>query len=310
MARAARAAASFSGKAAPVADVTSSPYLAPLLALGASLCFGIGWHLIRQGLYHLDSQRGSAISIATTTLCLALLAPLWFQVQDWRNPGLLAFVVAGLVHPVLSRYLGYEANRRVGPTVSMTFDSTSPLFAAALAIGLLGESPSPGIALGTLLTVGGVTVIYWTPIAPAAAMRVAVLFALGAALFRAVGMVAGKVGLNVLPNPLMAAFVTFAVSALIALGTARWQGKALLRPLLAGAKPWWFVGSGILSAIASVCLYDALLIGDAVVVIPIVCATPLFTMMAGALLGLETLTRRIVLGVVIAVAGVILVSTS
>lgn len=287
-----------------------SPPPAPLLALAAAFCFGAGWHLIRQGLDHLDSQRGSAISITTTTLCFALMAPLWFEAQDWRNPGLLAFAAAGLVHPVLSRYLGYEANRRVGPTLSMTFDSTSPLFAAALSIGLLGESLSPGIGVGTLLTVGGVMFLYWTPVAPAAVMQAAVLLALGAALFRAVGMVAGKFGLVLLPNPFMAAFVTFAVSMLLALAAARLRRRSLLRPLLSRAGAWWFVGSGLMSALASVCLYLALLSGDALVVIPIVSATPLFTLLVGVLLGLEVLSRRIVLGVVAAVAGVALVSLS
>ena len=285
-------------------------HLAPLLALAAAFCFGAGWHLIRRGLDHLDSQRGAAISITTTTLCFAAMAPLWFQAQDWRNPGLLAFAAAGLVHPVLSRYLGYEANRHVGPTLSMTFDSTSPLFAVALAIGLLGESLSPGIGLGTLLTVGGVMFLYWTPVAPAAVMQAAVLLALGAAFFRAVGMVAGKLGLTLLPNPFMAAFVTFAVSMFVALGAARLRGKALLRPLLAGAGSWWFVASGVVSALASVCLYFALLLGDALIVIPVVSATPLFTLTISVLLGLEALTRRVVLGVVVAVAGVILVSLS
>ena len=287
----------------------SPALLAPALSLLAAIIYGAVAQFIRLGLRHLDSQRGSAISILTTLAWFILMSPWWFRLDDWRNPGLLAFVLAGLVHPVLSRYCAYESNRRVGATVSSTFDATSPLFGAALAILFLGEVLTPSILSGTLLAVGGVMFIYWTPMAPALVMRAAVLFSFGAAAFRAVGLVAGKFGLGVLPNPFMAAFVTFAVSALLAVGLLALQRKSLVK-YLTKAGPWWFVGAGTLSSGASVCLYFALLHGKAIVVIPIVAAAPLFTLMTGMLFGLEKLTMRIFVGVFITIVGVALVAVS
>jgi len=210
---------------------------------------------------------------------------------------------------VLSRYCAYESNRRVGATVSSTFDATSPLFGTVLAILFLGEVLTLGILGGTLLAVGGVMFIYWTPLAPALVMQAAVLFSFGAAAFRAVGLVAGKFGLNILPNPFMAAFVTFAVSALLALGLLTIQRKSIVKHL-AKSGTWWFVLAGTLSACASVCLYFALLHGEAVVVIPIVSAAPLFTLITGMLFGLGKLNLRITTGSIVTIVGVALVSVS
>ena len=237
------------------------------------------------------------------------------RVKEWLNPGLLAFAVAGLVHPVLSRYCAYEANRRVGATISGTLDATAPLFAAfaaALAILFLGEGVTTGVIIGTVFAVGGVMFIYWTPVAPAVVMQVAVLFSFGTAMFRAFGMVAGKFGLNVLPNPFWAAFVTFAMSALIAVSVLTIQRKTVVTHLRT-AGTWWFVASGVVSACASVCLYFALLYGDAIIVIPIVSAAPLFTMFIGMVFGLEKLeklTGHVMIGMLVTVAGVALVALS
>ena len=287
----------------------SSPLLSPLLALVAAIIYGLVAQTTRLGLNFLDPQRGSAISILTTLTCFAVMSPWWFSPGEWMNPGLLAFVVAGLVHPVLSRYCAYESNRRIGATASSTFDATSPLFGAVLAILFLGEVLSPGILVGTLFAVVGVMFIYWAPSTSVLVMRAAVLFSFGAALFRAVGLVAGKFGLNVLPNPFMAAFVTFAVSAMLAVSLLVVQRKPLVRHL-AKSGSWWFVVSGVMSAVASVCIYFALLHGRAVVVIPIVSAAPLFTLLAGWLFGLEKLTTRIILGVAITITGMAFVSLS
>ena len=286
-----------------------SSLLSPALALAAAVIYGIVAQSTRLGLNYLDSQRGSALSILTTLSCFVLISPWWFSVQDWLNPGLFAFALAGLVHPVLSRYFAYEANRRVGATISSTFDATSPLFGAVLAILFLGEVLSSGLVGGTLLVMLGVMFVYWAPATPSLVMQTAVLFSFGAALFRAVGLVAGKFGLNVLPNAFMAAFVTFAVSALLAVSLLKVQRKSLVKHLTKSGS-WWFVVSGVLSAGASVCVYFAFLHGRAVVVIPIVSAAPLFTLLIGRVFGLEKLTARIILGVSVTISGVALVSFS
>lgn len=111
-----------------------SPALALTFALLAAVLFGVSAHAVRQGLQYLDPQSGTVVSIGTTVICLLLISPWWMHLDDWRNLGVWVFTLGGLMHPVFSRLMAYEANRRVGPTVSATFDGTSPLFAAGMAM--------------------------------------------------------------------------------------------------------------------------------------------------------------------------------
>ena len=111
-----------------------------MFSLIAAVLFGVSTTAVRLGLKYLDPQTGSVVSIATTVVCLLLVSPWWMHAGYWSNPGVWVFAVGGLVHPVFSRLMAYEANKRVGPTVSSTFDGTSPLFAAGMAIAFLDES--------------------------------------------------------------------------------------------------------------------------------------------------------------------------
>ena len=139
---------------------------------------------VRAGLRHLDSRTGAIVSIGGTVGCYLLVSPLWMRAEDWINPGLLIFAAFGFVHPWLSRYMAYEANRRVGATISATFEANSPLFTTALAIVFLGERLTLLLAAGTLMTVVGIGWIYWNREVAASIMRAAALLALGAMVLR------------------------------------------------------------------------------------------------------------------------------
>ena len=226
---------------------------------------------------------------------------------DWTNPGLLLFAGFGLLHPWLSRYMAYEANRRVGATISSTFDANSPLFTAALAMIFLGERLTAALAFGTLMTVVGMLWIYWNRAVAASIMRAAALLALGAVILRSVLNIVGKVGLELMPNPVMGAFATYGVSLLCALGFHRLRARGRAIPILRGGAGW-FVLVGVLTSIGTFCFFSALLRGQVVVVAPILASYPLFTMLAAKLIGTERLARRAMAGVVIVVAGVAVVS--
>ena len=290
-----------------VTSLTQADWLTPMFSLIAAVLFGSGTTAVRQGLRYLDPQTGSVVSIATTVACLLLIAPWWMQASYWSNPGIWVFAAGGLVHPIFSRLMAYEANKRVGPTVSSAFDGTSPLFAAGMAIAFLDESLTLPIAIGTVLTMGGVMALYWSPSISSRLMQAAALFAVGAAFLRALIGVIGKYGLEMLPSPLMGGFVAYLVSAIAAsmiLG-ARHRSNPIdfHRTGLA-----WFMLSGIISGVAVTCFFYALLYGDVIVVTPIVSTVPLFAMLTAVAFGIDRITGRIVLAVFIVIAGVVVVS--
>lgn len=287
--------------------MTESWWHTPGFSLIAAVLFGASTNAVRQGLRYLDPQTGSVVSIVTTLLCLLAAAPWWMQASYWSNPGVWVFAAGGLVHPIFSRLLAYEANRRVGPTVSSTFDGTSPLFAAGMAIGFLDESLTWPITIGTLLTMGGVMVLYWDRSLSQKLIQGAALFALGAAFLRALIGVIGKFGMEMLPDPFMAGFVAYLVSTVAASAILAVRHRANpidFRP--AGLA--WFMLAGLLSAIAVTCFFNALLFGDVIVVTPIVSTVPLFAMLIAVTFRVEHITGRIVLSVLVVIAGVIVVS--
>ena len=279
----------------------------PLLTLCAAAFFGLSANAVRAGLRHQISRVGAIISIGSTVCCYLLISPVWMRTEDWFNPGLLVFAAFGLVHPWLSRYMAYEANRRVGATVSATFEANSPLFTAALAVLFLGEQLTLWLTVGTLMTVIGIGWVYWNREVAASIMRAAALLALGAMVLRGLLVFVTKIGLVMMPNPVMGAFAAYAVSLVCALTFhfAKAGGGAI--PVVRGGGVW-FLLTGALTATGTFCLFTALLDGPITVVSPILASYPLFTMLTAWLLATERLAKRAVAGVFITVTGVVVVS--
>ena len=287
-----------------MADLT---VMVPLLTLCAAALFGISANTARAGLRHINSRVGAIISIGSTVGCYLLTSPLWMRTEDWANPALLIFAAFGLVHPWLSRYMAYEANRRVGATISATFEANSPLFTAALAMIFLNEQLTLLLALGTLMTVAGIGWVYWNREIAASIMRAAALLALGAMVLRALLIFVSKIGLAGMPNPVMGAFAAYSVSLVCALGFHFTNAGGAAIPVMRSSGPW-FLLTGALTATGTFCLFTALLHGQVVVVSPILAAYPLFTLLTARLFTAERLGGRSVTGVVVTVVGVALVS--
>jgi uncharacterized membrane protein len=110
-----------------------------------------------------------------------------------------------------------------------------------------------------------------------------------------------------MPNPFMAAFVSFAVSFCCALVVYRLRtGTFIVSIPRAGFG--YFVLSGGIIALAILCMYGGLTLGRVVVVSPIIAAYPLFTLFTALLFKQERLSVKIAMGVLLVVGGVILIS--
>lgn len=73
----------------------------------------------------------------------------------------------------------------------------------------------------------------------------------------------------------------------------------------------WFIASGVANALSLQFLNSALQVGDLVSVIPIVSATPVFTMLMGYLwFGREIITARTMVTIALIVPGVVLVAVA
>lgn len=280
-----------------------------VLATLAAFLFGFTTVITRRGLNYLDAQTGSMVSIGATVLFYLLTSPFWMRAEDWFTIGFWIFVVNGLIHPLFSMYLSFEANRRIGPTISSTFCATAPFFAMLSAVLALGEDLTFMIAMGTLFTVTGVIVLSYDRRGVTKIVKSALLLATGAAAIRGLNHTVGRFGLKLMPNPFMAGFVSFVVAFFCALVWYRFSKGNLPKPGQLNRRGIILLSmTGVGVGIAIWCMYGALAFGQVLVVSPIVAAYPMFSLMTSVMFKEETVTRRIVAGVLIVICGVALIS--
>ena len=282
-----------------------------LVSLASAVAFGGSGVAAKRGLAHVDPLAGTLVAVGTCFLAYLLLAPFWMRAEDWFTAGFWVFALMGIIQPSLSMYLANEAYSRAGATITSTFAATAPLFAAALAIIFLGERLTLAIAAGTLLTVAGIVALSWAPRGSHRQRLVAaaLAFATATAAIRGFNHFIGKIGMELLPNAFMAAFCSFAVSLTILAAAYRWRrGRWPGRLPAAGIRYFSITGLCIASGIGL--LFAALLVGQVVVVSPVVGTYPVFTLLASAALGDERITGKVLAGVGLVVIGVGFVSTS
>lgn len=129
-------------------------------SLCSAVCFGVSAIFIRLGLRFCTPIDASILSLASSlavvlALSLILERTALFSIS---LPSFLWFGACGIISFALGRYLNYVGIKYVGATKSVTLRSSSPFFAALLAIFFLGEIPNFMVILGTIFIVAGV----WT----------------------------------------------------------------------------------------------------------------------------------------------------
>ena len=275
-------------------------------ALLAAALYGTGLVTTHYGLRHMPSLAGARVSIPSAALLFWLLSPfLGWSGWQWQALGLFALV--GLFYPAAVTLLTFAGNRRLGPTVSGTISSTTPLFAVLGAALFLGEAPGIREYAATAFIVLG-TMALSKPAAGVtpAASRSALWMPWSAALLRALAQVLSKAGLALWPNPFAAVITGYTVSAVIVWTAGMFVSGSGASAFNRRGVPW-FVLTGVLNGTAVLSMYYALTTGSVGAVAPVVATYPLFTLaLSATLLRRERLSARLIGGVVLTVAGVVI----
>jgi drug/metabolite transporter (DMT)-like permease len=283
-------------------EIVASP---AVLALCAATFFGLALVLTQFGLRHLPPHRGAVVSIGTTALLFWILSPLALDLAGWDARAVAVFLAVGLLFPAAATLLTFEANRRMGPSVSGALGNLAPLFAVALAALAFGEAPDPLQTIGIATILIGVAALsvdrrwldtswpYWAAGLPIAA-----------AAIRGFVQPVMKFGLALWPSPFAAVLAGYTISALVVAGAAARRIAAH-----SGARRWdgisWFAAVGICNGTAVLAMYAALARGPVVLVAPLVATYPLVTLALTAILwrGARTTLPRVV-GVALTVIGI------
>ena len=279
-----------------------------LLALVAAFLFALGAQFQNVGLLTIEPRSGAVITITTSAVLFLLAAPFLLDPAHLLHPAMLTFVLVGLFRPALSANLALTGMKYLGPTLASTLTSTSPLFGAALGILWLGEVLTWQTGVGTLVIVAAVMVLSGRRGRAAGSWPVwALLLPIGAALVRSAGHVLSKYGMEWIPDPYIASMVGFVVSAVVTQTAHRVRRSA-------PAIPWrsrsalWFMGASVCFGVAIMALNTALLLGTVVQVVPVVAASPVFTLMMSVIaFRQERITPRILLAVAMVTPAVILI---
>jgi DME family drug/metabolite transporter len=285
------------------------PYLVPFYGLASALLFALSNHFTNMGLERSDARSGTFASVATSALAYWLFAPFFLESWYWLTTAALMFGIVGIIRPALSTTLAISSIKLMGPTLTSSLTAVTPIFGAMFAIILLGERLSLPIAMGTAAVVAGAVVAAWNPKGLKRTWPLwAIALPLGASLIRAIGHIVTKYGLLEVDSPSFAVLVGNTVS----LATAAYMFRRERRPVAGTPGSLvWFIAAGIANALSLQFLNNALALGDVVAVVPIVSATPVFTLLLGFFyFGRETITWRTVATIGLIVPGVILVALS
>lgn len=277
-----------------------------VLALFAAFVFGLALVLTQFGLRHTSPGHGALVSIPTSTILLWLLAPFLLAWRDFDPRAAAIFAVVGLLFPAVVTLLTFEANRRMGPSMSGALSNLTPIFAAIPAALFLGEVPRPLQSLGIATIVAGVVTLsidrrwlgvrwsYWAAALP-----------LGAAAVRGVTHPITKFGLALWPSPFAATLIGYTMSGVVVASVAwargGWPAKYPRTALT------WFACVGTCNVLGVLALYAALARGPVILVSPLVATYPLVTLAFSAILFHSArINPPLLAGVALTVAGVIL----
>jgi len=275
------------------------------LALAASWFFGLALVLTQFGLQHLSPRRGALVSIPTSTALLWVLAPFMLGGGGGNRYAVAIFLAVGLFFPASVTLLTFEANRRMGPSVTGALGNLTPLFAIGLAALLFGDVPRPLHAVGMAVIFAGVVLLSVDRRWSGGRWSVWVMaLPLAAAAIRGATQPIAKFGLALWPSPFAAALIGYTVSSLVVAGAAllREKERSSDRP---GRGFLWFSSVGLCNGCAVLALYVAHQHGPVTLVSPLVATYPLFTLVLTTIFFRGTrLELRRVAGVVTTVAGV------
>lgn len=287
--------------------MSTFPHAAILFALASAFLFALTNHFQSLGLEGSDARTGSLINIATGAAFYWLLAPFFLESWYWFTWGIVLFALVGIIRPSLSSFLAIQSIHVMGPTLTSALTASAPIFGALFAIFLLGETLDLKTAIGIAAVMAGAVVASYRPQGIVRDWPLwAISLPVGAAFVRASGHAVTKLGLEDVPSPSFAVLVSNTVSLVIASAAFRIEGRSITGNRKSIG---WFVASGIAAAISLHFLNSALQIGELVAVVPIVSATPVFTMLLGLFVfRREKFSWRMVATIALVVPGVMLVA--
>jgi drug/metabolite transporter (DMT)-like permease len=288
--------------------------LAVVLALLSALLFGAMTVALRYGL-RTGSSRDPVLGALVTTGVAAVVAgaaaALDPEATDLSLRDVGFFALAGLIAPGASQLLFTRAVRDAGPSRTSVVVGTAPLFAAAIAILLLGEPVEAPLVVGGILVVGAGLVLVSESGRPSHVRMSGIVVAFLATLLftsrdNLVRWYSGETASGSVRGAAVAIGAGALGTLLFLLATRRRGVRSGLANL-----PWLpFSAAGVFFGLSYVCLFAAYYRARVTVVSPLVATESLWGVSLSVLLfrRTELVGPRLFLAAVLVVAGGTLIS--
>jgi len=294
----------------PLTNILLSVDAAIVLAALAGCAWAINIVIVRWGL-----QRTSASPVASAFVGVsvaALVAAGIAVVSGQQLPAaddLWKFALVGAIAPGSSQGLFVAAIGLIGPSRTSVLIGTSPVFSVLLAIVLLDEGWQAAVIVGTALTVLGGVLISWEP--GGSARRIGVVLALATALsFGIRDVVARQFNTDSDVSSWWSGAIVLGAAALVLAMTLLARERRNTPRAIATTLPE-FLASGLMVGLALPLLLEALDRGSVGVVAPLSLAAQQVTVvvLGAVVFGARERTPRILLALVLVVAGAVLITT-
>lgn len=287
---------------------------AAILALSSSFLASVTMILMKKAIERTNPTSAMLVVTLVGSIIYLLISLFTVPFSYLKSDALIYFLIAGLFSPALVRWLYFISLDRIGPSVSSSILATGPAFTAVIAVVLLNEKITLQISLGILTIIGGIVIFerdMHNQTGFGSRNRKDLIFPLLSALFFSFAVVTRKLGLNILDSPIFGVTVGFVTSmvvySFVCLGSKKIRSSISIKrqdfPI--------FLAAGSFLTAAWLTLFYALSHGDAVVVTPLANLHPLFVLVLSYFfLGkVEKITKGILVGVCVVVAGVLLITT-
>lgn len=285
-----------------------------LAALLAAMFWGMEPVLSKRGFAHgADTLYFGLLVVATGTVTfwgVLVATGNWVEIPV---EGLVIFGVGGLIGTALGRVTNLVGVDRVGASINSAVVATNPVLATVLAFGFLGETITVVQAAGVIVVVTGIVRLTLARGGDLGGWRPRdLVFPLAAAAAFGAGNVIRRFGLVVTAADPIQAIAVNEAAALVFLGAYAFAIRDTGIPALPLRAHAFFVGSGLASALGLLMLFVALQTGRVAIVTTLAGTSTLFATALSALVlrDLERVSRGIVVGAGLVVAGVAVIAFS
>ena len=283
---------------------------AQVVSLAAAVSYAASGIAAKRGLRYSTPITVTLVSVTihAVSLSAAVLLTGGIPAVSWWV--LFLFALTGTLQPII-RLFTYAGIHYIGASRGTTLRGAHPLFSTFLAIIFLGEQASLPVIAGTVLIVGGITLISWQTQAQRATFRWwHIGYPLGAAFLAGISHPLRRYALSLANEPLY-------LAAVIGVVALPWLSSYAVLPRKGAEQPVWnrqsmvpFLFAGVFETLGIVLVIAALSFGQVVIVAPIVATSPLWILLGTWLFlrGIERLTLRTIIGALCVVAGTVLIS--